>query len=492
MGTVIGDTITISSPSGNRTNEPASVKSVTGQKSSDISMAPITPPPTVPPIDQKNEAPANIQFLSFCSFYPAPAEEKVDASDLPIKSFIGDDGSPNNAQGDVFFGRTHLSFRIDDHDGFQEQVIKKAEQLGYTRDSLSNLSVHAAVEVASSITSSQLHYNSKHADTTSLDKESADAIFRKGEGVCRHYAMVNCAVFQVMKDLNPALKNTYMAYFVHSNEIQNVLQHAWNEVINLTKNKTVSTFVDPTWFNRPRPLQIGNLQVPFISFKTPLNAYDREHFGFNYFALDFDIARYYETMGGILYLNDIQDSPKECSEYFIKAVKLYEKVLNKSFDAGLKSIALSNEMRCYCALKEYAKAHSLLDEYVIKYPTDVNKETLWNYLTTVETRTTMDREEKKGLLKMTLQTLKRVRYRATDPGLLSELAKINIEIGDAKTGIEMFREIVNADPKKNWQYLKFAGQCLEHNGYVDESKPFYQEYWELNAKYAMRLNADDK
>ncbi len=455
MCTVIGDTITISRPSVNTSREPSAVKSGT---------------------EQKSEAPVNIQFLPFRSFYPGPAEEKIDTSNLSIKKFIGDDGSPYDAKGYVSFERIHLSFRIHNYDGFQEQVIKKAEQLGYTRGSLSNLSVHAAVEVASFITASQLHADLKYSDTTSLDKESADAIFRKGEGVCRHYAMVNCAVFQIIKDLNPALKNTYMAYFTHSEEIADKLPHAWNEVISLTKNKVVSTFVDPTWFNQSPILGIGNLKIPIIFIKEiSLNAYDLDHFGKDYSMLDFDLARYYETMARTLYCADEKDISKECSEYFIKSAELYGMVLKNSDDAKLKSVALENEMWCYCALEEYTKAQSLLDGYVIKHPTDANKKVLWSYLNTIDMRP-IDPKEKKELLKMTLQTLERIRYRSADPASLSELAKIYIEIGDAKTGIEMFRELVKANPKKNWIYLKFAGQCLERCGYADESKRFYREF----------------
>jgi len=107
-----------------------------------------------------------------------------------------------------------------------------------------------------------LRYSGELIIANGTDKLPAEELLQRGMFVvCRNYVAVNKAVFDVLKLMNPNLKNTYMS-------IYNNLSHAWNQVTTVYSDEQNNlvlevTFIDPSHYDT-----VGNIE-----------ALDEYHFG---------------------------------------------------------------------------------------------------------------------------------------------------------------------------------------------------------------------
>ncbi|MBI2147954.1 hypothetical protein HYU19_05820 [Candidatus Woesearchaeota archaeon] len=196
----------------------------------------------------------------------------------------------------------------------QELVLAAAQELGYSAQQVAELPIADAVLLSGRIVASKLDYaeemilkengrkipleealarayrgerfHNEKADA--IDSLPADDLLEGGRGVCRNYAAVNVAVFNVLKGLNPRLKNTNMRTY-SSQQYDHVIQlpHAWNLVSTLVDEGNAfvvrATYVDPTWLdtrvrNAANDSTEGSSKQ--LSDEEAYNAFDGAHFGF--------------------------------------------------------------------------------------------------------------------------------------------------------------------------------------------------------------------
>ncbi len=193
-------------------------------------------------------------------------------------------------------GYTHLSerslenaFSIDTNHNFSDTSKKKVLGLlrNLSRKPLNTLSIHESVELTSRTTASLLSYdydsyrNSKHGGR--IPDKSIENVLQTKKGVCHNYAEFTVAVFNILKEQNKNLSNTYFSYCVGNvncsgwipRKIANLIGlssdvHAWNRIITVSdKDKVYVTYIDPTWTDtKVGPFDLSNLL---------LNAYNRVH-----------------------------------------------------------------------------------------------------------------------------------------------------------------------------------------------------------------------
>jgi hypothetical protein len=197
---------------------------------------------------------------------------------------------------------------VSDWETFRSVIIEKAGEIGYAEEQLRKLSVHDAVMVSGRITAYQIEYGGRiltdtqrmllkkspieiyqetlsvilaggeprSAEAVRLDELPTDELFKEGKGICRHYAEVNAGVFEVMRKINPQLKNTVMVPYIPTREEHFLtVPHAWNKVSTIVKGKKgleiLITFVDPQWLDDPNMTPDTMEQL--------YNAVDENHFG---------------------------------------------------------------------------------------------------------------------------------------------------------------------------------------------------------------------
>lgn len=203
---------------------------------------------------------------------------------------------------------------IADRERFTALVLETAATLGYAPEDLRHLSIHDAVLLSGRLVAHRLTYDRgmiseaekklfdaidktqpdwkmellgklmqagdvRNDRAHAVDAMSPDQIFAEGQGICRNYAPVNAAVFSVLRELNPNLRNTYMTTFSPDADHSMTLSHAWNLVATLTATGVDATFVDPTWLDtRRRTADASGATGPGTD-EAFYNALDDAHFG---------------------------------------------------------------------------------------------------------------------------------------------------------------------------------------------------------------------
>lgn len=281
-----------------------------------------------------------IKFLPFQDYYPKTAERRIEFSDpLSIEYFTRPYG--NGILRKVIKGDPiedlipkEQIVRIKDLKKFKRAVVETARELGYDKEKIANLSIHDAIMLSGRITARRLEYEDgmisddqrefHNAERNELwfklfihgmdhpssldnndlakkvDGSTTDEVFEGRRAICRNYAPVNAAVFQVLKDMNPGLKNTYMRAY-SPDGLAHILSflHAWNMVTTVTEKGVDVTFVDPTWLDTRKKTAMadGKEISDSVSEEDIYNAFDEKHFGpERVYAKDY-AAQYYELMG---------------------------------------------------------------------------------------------------------------------------------------------------------------------------------------------------
>jgi len=131
---------------------------------------------------------------------------------------------------------------------FREEVLKEAEKLGYTEEMLKSLSPKEAIFTASRITGSKINYHLVDSDPEFIGKYgtdiSSDEYFYIGLGDCDKYRNITIGIFDIMKEINPNLKNVYLS----SEMIGGYMDfHAWVSIIIPCKEDIMLCHVDPTF-----------------------------------------------------------------------------------------------------------------------------------------------------------------------------------------------------------------------------------------------------
>jgi hypothetical protein len=163
---------------------------------------------------------------------------------------------------------------------FKEGILGIAENLGYDAVMIKDLSPKEAVLLSGEITSSLVEYQKgrdiKEVGSLCIFLESGKTTDKSGN--CQVFAALNKFVFDVLKDGNPNLENTYMGYFSPSITLNTIRaltknpdipqcegggeHHIWNRVLTISSDTIFDSFVDAGYF------------------PDSYDALDKEHFGF--------------------------------------------------------------------------------------------------------------------------------------------------------------------------------------------------------------------
>ncbi len=146
--------------------------------------------------------------------------------------------------------------KIKDKEKLEGLVFEEARKLGYTKESISKLSIKDAILLSVEVVASRINYYDVDHDKKFIKEHGAflpiDVYFELGKGDCDKYASAVIAVFDVFKDLNKNLKNVYIT----NSGIGHIPQpHDWNAIIILYENKIVVSHIDPTFYDNGGKLE---------------------------------------------------------------------------------------------------------------------------------------------------------------------------------------------------------------------------------------------
>ena len=252
--------------------------------------------------------PNNFNVVKFQDYNPVSLDEKIEFDDEAVKLYV-----TKNFESDkislLMSGNLISKFKddekdVEDQEKFKGAVLEVAKSLGYLPQDISDLSIHDSVLLSGKIVAKQMDYYDEMArggldDTNEIaDKIESQPIedqFIGGKGVCRNYADLNPLVFEVLKKINPNLKNTYMRRFSpERREHSLALLHAWNQVSTLRKTKDSLdlqvTYVDPTWLDTRIKGRENEADEVY-------NAVDNEHYFIDNIFLTEMQANIYEVLG---------------------------------------------------------------------------------------------------------------------------------------------------------------------------------------------------
>lgn len=271
-----------------------------------------------------------VQTARFEDFNPVSEKKLVKIKDEKIKAYIMDNYSIDEIYQENYPKNESKILRVDNPQEFIKEILETAEELGYSKDKIKNLSIHDAIMLGGNILAQRVsyHYDMIDIDSTKnveekvidiftnalegtdtrneearrIDQLSVDKIFFEGKAICRNYATVNKAIFEVLKKINDNLKNTYMKWYSPGSLSEVLaLPHAWNQIINLSeeegKLKLLITYVDPTWLDTRKTTADASGNKTEISSEEIYNAFDANHFFEGCISAHVEIAKLYELLG---------------------------------------------------------------------------------------------------------------------------------------------------------------------------------------------------
>jgi len=286
-----------------------------------------------------------ISYSEFQNYYPASEEDKYTLDDAYFQKYFTESADDKKHS-------------IKNAAKFKKLILETASELGYAEKDISNMSIHDAIRLSGMIVAHKLEYehgmisDAEKETIDSIDKKdpdykmkllsaivsagdqrndlaqnidamSVDEIFEKGRAICRNYATVNAGVFEILKEINPNLKNTYMTVFSPDGDHSLMLPHAWNKVSTLTADDIKVTYVDSTWLDtRSRSPRNDELAVSAIKDDMSFyNAYDESHFGVGLWRIAEYESNLYEDAGSTD--REISVTPEGYEETSGVALKFY-------------------------------------------------------------------------------------------------------------------------------------------------------------------------
>ena len=287
-----------------------------------------------PLVEQQTFNPVNIEIIPFEKYSPKRENEKIELDDMLLMDYIEKPIMMNELDNYVRLGKYNKiePIVINDKGNFKREITRTASELGY--NNLEALSIQEAIFASGKIVAHKMEYskemigeaekllfegnpqeiffkllwlsvNSKdirNKEARRIDELPVDALFSEGNGVCRNYARVNAAVFNVMKEINHNLINTYMReYSPESIGHTIVLPHGWNVVFTLNNNgeevDILTSYVDPTWLDTRKKTKDNSGEISRESEIQLYNALDESHFGPNLLIANSNFAGIYENLG---------------------------------------------------------------------------------------------------------------------------------------------------------------------------------------------------
>lgn len=306
--------------------------------------------------------------VTFSDFNPTQDKKNIKIEDDRIKSYI----TKNILVNDLFIQDNNLNVKenesktvkISDYKNFKKEILEVAKELGYSEKDIECLSAHDAIMLSGKILSKKMSYyegmineskdstqsnyqktmeevlsaasgiDNRNDEAKRIDSEYQDKIFSEGLGICRNYAAVNMAVFEILKKIDDDnLKNTYMKWYSPSSLGESLaLPHAWNQVIHLSaEDKNINlliTYVDPTWLDTRKTTIDASGKEITKNDEDLYNAFDSNHFFSGCLSAHVEIANLYEFLAKSNNNNNIDSDP-----YFDLAYRERIKICSIALDS---------------------------------------------------------------------------------------------------------------------------------------------------------------
>jgi hypothetical protein len=270
--------------------------------------------------------------MEFSEFNPIPGDKKIHIADKKLEAYVAGNCSLDEMRINNKYINESKWMGVKNFANFKKEILLVAEKMGYSEGDIKKLSIHDAIMLSGNILKEKLSYNhdmldkdltnekniekkalkelefafsgkdNRNEEAKRIDKKYCDEIFSEGLAICRNYAAVNKAVFDVLKSMNNDLKNVYMNWYSPNSlhEIV-VLPHAWNQVINVSeKNDSLRldiTYVDPTWLDTRKTTVDASGERVMADNEKVYNAFNNAHFFNGCISAYTEMAKLYELLG---------------------------------------------------------------------------------------------------------------------------------------------------------------------------------------------------
>lgn len=140
-------------------------------------------------------------------------------------------------------------------------MFGEASKLGYDMEDIGQLSAKEAIDLSVKIVCKRLKYFDVDWDEKFIKKYGAHLPIERyleiGKGDCDKYADAFLAIFNMMKRINPHLKNVYAS---DGSLGGNILMHKWNSLVFLEEDKIFLTHIDLTAYDNKGSLE-GKIDI---------------------------------------------------------------------------------------------------------------------------------------------------------------------------------------------------------------------------------------
>ncbi|MDP2908630.1 MAG: hypothetical protein Q8N77_02375 [Nanoarchaeota archaeon] len=179
----------------------------------------------------------NIEYLDFSKI----SEDSIPSKKVPLASDLEDyvNSKWNNPV-------------IKDFKKFEQDFWEEALKLGYSADKLNGMGVKDSIKAVADIVASRFTYEEVDDEENWFNKKYGSHLpleeyFHHKIGDCDKYRDAMITSFKIVQELNPGLKNIYLA----RQELGGVdgINHAWVAIVLPFDDKLVLSHVDPTFYD---------------------------------------------------------------------------------------------------------------------------------------------------------------------------------------------------------------------------------------------------
>ena len=302
---------------------------------------------------------SNDSYKKISELYGEKGEriEYKDYSKIPWQQLDTNEIKINNLEEIV------IEQKVKNKESYKDTIFSQAKKLGYDKEKIKNLSAKEAIELAISIDTSRYEYCLTYQDSSFIkkhgkDRLSEDEYFSIGLGKCNNYSESFKSIINELKTINKNLKNVYAINKEgrDDSDWRKQLNHAWNQLILLTKDSLYFSDIDITNCDANK----GNmLEAKYFDFEdesktsTLIKLYHQES----------EIIHSLDTTLWTKIDNSVKnlDKEKEFTISFITRFKETGKEKDGTFYKTLKKIDELNQTNSIFKRKKFKKIVSELD-----------------------------------------------------------------------------------------------------------------------------------
>ena len=188
-------------------------------------------------------------YINSRKFKEPSTAQYFDFSKMPQLNISSDKVRIPNSLENLIEYLSNRSAQVSDISKFHCEVLKVAEELGYTKQKINMLELSELIKLSAGIVEEKLTYHHVDEDSVFIKKHGAylpiDHYFYLGKGDCDKYTDLTIATYNFLKSMNsnPKNKNVYLTRDIGGK----LFNHAWvTVVVGISPNEIYCTHIDPT------------------------------------------------------------------------------------------------------------------------------------------------------------------------------------------------------------------------------------------------------